>query len=173
MCIHLHHCIDHVLEVGGAWKHCQTAAPRPDVQSRPHSLRIRAKTRQPDAAINRSRMQLQLPTASPLCADCSVPRRVLTPHGRTWPTLHFARKQRCQSRSRRQVQRLCAAAHSDASTKSLKETAALDQLIDLFLDAKSQQQVTGTNAQLDHVSVPVAVAISTRLQVAKLHLCCS
>ena len=30
---------------------------------------------------------------------------------------------------------------SGASTKVLKETAALDQLIDLFLGAKSQQQV--------------------------------
>jgi hypothetical protein len=35
----------------------------------------------------------------------------------------------------------CALADSGASTKTLKETAALDQLIDLFLGAKSQQQV--------------------------------
>lgn len=165
--VNLHHC---ALEKGclmTTWK--QTAklhisAPKPDDQSRPpqsHSverLRIRAAKCQPDAAINRSKMQL--PTASPLCVDCSVHRRVFTPHARTSPTLHLARKQRCQSR--RQAQRLCRAAHSDASTKSLKETAALDQLIDLFLEAKSQQQVTQTNAQLHHVSLPVAVAISLR-----------
>ena len=39
---------------------------------------------------------------------------------------------------RRQTRAL---ALTDASTKVLKETAALDQLIDLFLAAKSQQQV--------------------------------
>ena len=37
---------------------------------------------------------------------------------------------------------------SGASTKVLKETAALDQLIDLFLGAKSQQQVRNHADQL-------------------------
>lgn len=42
---------------------------------------------------------------------------------------------------KRQKLQTCAQA-SGASTKTLKETAALDQLIDLLLGAKSQQQVS-------------------------------
>lgn len=38
--------------------------------------------------------------------------------------------------------------YSGASTKVLKETAALDQLIDLFLGARSQQQVRECVGQL-------------------------
>lgn len=50
----------------------------------------------------------------------------------------FADTRRCGCKAR--VQR-CAAVGAGTDTKALKETAALDQLIDLLMEAKSQQQL--------------------------------
>ena len=51
----------------------------------------------------------------------------------------FTANQKCDYKRRKVLTH--AQESSGASTKLLKETAALDQLIDLFLGAKSQQQV--------------------------------
>ena len=62
--------------------------------------------------------------------------------------------------------------HSGASTKLLKETAALDQLIDLFLGAKSQQQVRGSVAQLRSTRRRV-IPVSAAFQRLMLSILCT
>ena len=78
--------------------------------------------------------------ASPLlCRRCMPASQAWCSTVRANKRLRPTLQQRCGCKQRRL--QTCALADSGASTKTLKETAALDQLIDLFLGAKSQQQV--------------------------------
>ena len=78
--------------------------------------------------------------ASPLlCRSCMPASQAWCSTVRANKRLRPTLQQRCGCKQRRL--QTCALADSGASTKTLKETAALDQLIDLFLGAKSQQQV--------------------------------
>lgn len=80
------------------------------------------------------------------CANHACSRQVRNP-ARVFSStkLHFGKSRGFPAykvRGCKQQQFLAQAQeNSGASTKVLKETAALDQLIDLFLGAKSQQQV--------------------------------
>lgn len=55
--------------------------------------------------------------------------------------LQNASQLRCLSQQQRTQRRLVVARSFEDATKSLKETAALDELIDMLLTAKTQQQV--------------------------------
>lgn len=78
--------------------------------------------------------------ASPLlCLRCMPASQAWCSTVRANKRLRPNLQQRCGCKQRRL--QTCALADSGASTKALKETAALDQLIDLFLGAKSQQQL--------------------------------
>lgn len=104
-------------------------------------------------------MQLPLAASKVLCHHRLHSTPVFAPHRRVSPALHLARRYERQSKNKSRAP--CAMAQSGASTKVLKETAALDQLIDLFLTAKSQQQVTHC--------LPIELIALYSLFVPKLH----
>ena len=96
-----------------------------------------------------------MPASQAWCSAVRADRRLR-------PTL----QQRCGCNQRRLQTR--ALTDSGASTKTLKETAALDQLIDLFLGAKSQQQVGQKPVYFPHCLHASCDTFSVLLQLAKL-----
>lgn len=86
-----------------------------------------------------------LPTASPRVKTCHIGTRPLRSLTRSVPSTSqdkphgLPAHQKCGCKRHKVLTH--AQGHSGASTKVLKETAALDQLIDLFLGARSQQEL--------------------------------
>lgn len=93
-----------------------------------------------------------LPTASPRVKTCHIGTRPLRSLTRSVPSTSqdkphgLPAHQKCGCKRHKVLTH--AQGHSGASTKVLKETAALDQLIDLFLGARSQQEVWDCGDQL-------------------------